>query len=84
MAADALSTDFDSLIFLHFSFPSQLQSSICTSADGESCYHGAGITFGSSSDSFPTTLRVPNLIQYKIIFQPQAVAAPLLLTHAVP
>ena len=30
------------------------------------------ITFGSTSDSFPTTLRVPNLIQYKIIFQPLA------------
>ena len=30
------------------------------------------ITFGSTSDSFPTTLRVPDLIQYKIIFQPLA------------
>lgn len=30
------------------------------------------ITFGSTTDSFPTTLRVPDLIQYKIIFQQEA------------
>ena len=33
------------------------------------------ITFGSVTDSFPTTLRVPNLIQYKIIFQPTMITS---------
>ena len=39
------------------------------------------ITFGSVTDSFPTTLRVPNLIQYKIIFQPTMITSMAVGSH---